>query len=160
MSVKLLSEHHLEFLSLKGGSTGLSKCTLVKMPHCWKSHVAAHMSDHSYWGHWLWIAAHPCTSVINLDALETYNSTVNILKCWTLSYFCSQDVGCKGWNSQNACQISKHRRPWSDCFSRSSLIWACTVCLGLFCRQIAFKILGCLQDKISKKISKLGQIEC
>ena len=42
MIVKLLTEHHLEFLSLKGGCTGLSESTLVKMPHCWKSHVAAH----------------------------------------------------------------------------------------------------------------------
>ena len=32
MSVKLLTEHHLEFLSLKGGCTGLSESTLVKMP--------------------------------------------------------------------------------------------------------------------------------
>ena len=43
MSVKLLTEHNLEFLSLKGGCTGLSESTLVKMPHSWKSHVAAHM---------------------------------------------------------------------------------------------------------------------
>ena len=41
MSVNLLSEHHLEFLSLKGGCTGSSESTLVKMPHCWKSHVTA-----------------------------------------------------------------------------------------------------------------------
>ena len=40
MSVKLVTEHHLEFLSLKGGctgSSGASESTLVKMPHCWKS---------------------------------------------------------------------------------------------------------------------------
>ena len=43
MTVKLLTEDNLEFLSLKGGCTGLSKSTLVKMPHCWKSHVGAHM---------------------------------------------------------------------------------------------------------------------
>ena len=36
---KLLTEHHLEFLSLKGGCTGSSKSTLVKMQHSWKSHV-------------------------------------------------------------------------------------------------------------------------
>ena len=42
MSVKLLTEHHLEFLSLKGGYTGSSESTLVKMPHCLKSRVAAH----------------------------------------------------------------------------------------------------------------------
>ena len=43
MSVKLLTEHHLRFLSLKGGFIGSSESTLVKMPHCWKSHVMAHM---------------------------------------------------------------------------------------------------------------------
>ena len=43
MIVKQLTEHHLEFLSLKGGCRGLSESTHVKMPHCWKSHVAAHM---------------------------------------------------------------------------------------------------------------------
>ena len=41
MSVKLLTEHHLEFLSLNGGCIGSSESTLVKMPHCWKSHVVA-----------------------------------------------------------------------------------------------------------------------
>ena len=34
MSVKLLAEHHLEFLGLKGDCTGLSESTLVKMLHC------------------------------------------------------------------------------------------------------------------------------
>ena len=43
MTVELLTEHHLEFLSLKEGSTGLSESTLFKLPHCLKSHVAAHM---------------------------------------------------------------------------------------------------------------------
>ena len=42
MSIKLLTKQHLEFLSLQWGCTGLSESTLVKMPHCWKSHVAAH----------------------------------------------------------------------------------------------------------------------
>ena len=37
MIVKLLTEHHYEFLSLKGGSKGSSESTLVKMPNCWKS---------------------------------------------------------------------------------------------------------------------------
>ena len=41
MSVKLLTEHHLAFLSLKGGCTGSSESTLVKLPHCWKSHDTA-----------------------------------------------------------------------------------------------------------------------
>ena len=39
MTVKLLTEHYLEILALKGGYTGMSESTLVKMPHCWKSCV-------------------------------------------------------------------------------------------------------------------------
>ena len=41
MTDKLLTEHHLEFLTLKGSCTDSSEFTLVKMPHCWKSYVAA-----------------------------------------------------------------------------------------------------------------------
>ena len=43
MTVKLLTGQHLEFLSLKVGCTGWSESTLVKMPDCLKSHVAAHI---------------------------------------------------------------------------------------------------------------------
>ena len=42
-SVKLLTRHHLGFLSVKGGCKGSSESTLVKMSHCWKSHVAAQL---------------------------------------------------------------------------------------------------------------------
>ena len=41
MIVKLLTEHHLVSLSLKGGCRGSSESTHVKMPHCWKSHSLA-----------------------------------------------------------------------------------------------------------------------
>ena len=41
MIVKLLTEHHLDFLSLKGDYRGSAECTHVKMPHCWKSHALA-----------------------------------------------------------------------------------------------------------------------
>ena len=44
MSVKLLTEHNLEILSLTGGCTGSYEYTLVKMPHCWKSHATANIS--------------------------------------------------------------------------------------------------------------------
>ena len=44
MIVKLLTEHHLECLSLKGGCRGSSESTHVKMPHCWKSHALAHLA--------------------------------------------------------------------------------------------------------------------
>ena len=43
MIVKLLNEHHLEFLGLKGGCRGSSESTLVKIPHCWKSQALAHI---------------------------------------------------------------------------------------------------------------------
>ena len=46
MIVKLLTEHNLEFLNLTGGFTGSSESTLVKTPHCWKSHVEAHLLLH------------------------------------------------------------------------------------------------------------------
>ena len=43
MIVKLLTEHHLEFVSLKRGCRGSSESTHVKMSHCWKSHALAHV---------------------------------------------------------------------------------------------------------------------
>ena len=39
MIVKLQIEHHLEFLSLKGGYTGWSESTFVIMSHYWKSQI-------------------------------------------------------------------------------------------------------------------------
>ena len=42
MIVKLLTEHHLEFLSLTGDCRGSSESTHVKMSNCWKSRAAAH----------------------------------------------------------------------------------------------------------------------
>ena len=49
MIVKLLTEHHLEFLSLKRGCRGSSESVLVKMPHCWKSHVTAQLCDKAHY---------------------------------------------------------------------------------------------------------------
>ena len=43
MIVMPMTKHYLEFLSLKGGCTGSSESTLVKMSHCWKSRVTAHI---------------------------------------------------------------------------------------------------------------------
>ena len=42
MIVKLLAEHHLEFLCLKRGCRGSSESTHIKKPHCWESHAMAH----------------------------------------------------------------------------------------------------------------------
>ena len=54
MTVKLLTEQRLEFLRLKGVCTGSSEPTLVKMPHCWKSHVAAHIQSVMKRAIWFW----------------------------------------------------------------------------------------------------------
>ena len=43
MTVKLMTEQHLEFLSFIGGCSGSSESTLVKMPHCWTSHALAQL---------------------------------------------------------------------------------------------------------------------
>ena len=48
MIVKLLTEHNVEFLSLKSGCRGLSESTHVKMPHCWKSHATAQIISISW----------------------------------------------------------------------------------------------------------------
>ena len=45
MSAKLLTEHYLVLISSKVGCIGSSESTLVKMPHCWKSHALAHYDN-------------------------------------------------------------------------------------------------------------------
>ena len=54
MTVKLLTEQHLEYQSLE------SESTLVKIPHCWKSHVTAQLYYSTYrfryWNtFWSWL---------------------------------------------------------------------------------------------------------
>ena len=70
MIVKLLTEHILGFLSLKGGCRGSSESTHVKMSHCWKSHALAQMSESD-------------TSILvdnSIDSdLETYINKLHVL---------------------------------------------------------------------------------
>ena len=65
MIVQLLTEHHLEFLSLKGGCRGSSESTHVTMPHCWKSHYTVHLSLRGlFWLFWVAVLHRfYCTSV-------------------------------------------------------------------------------------------------
>ena len=63
MIVKLLTEHHLELLSLKGGCTGSSESTLVKMPHCWKTHAIAQI-------------IHMCEEIRKAESRITLHKTV------------------------------------------------------------------------------------
>ena len=44
MIVKLLTEHNLEFLSLKGDCRCSSESTYLKIPHCRESNALAHMA--------------------------------------------------------------------------------------------------------------------
>ena len=59
MSVKLLTEHHLELQRLKGGCAGSSESTLVKTRHCWKLHVTAQIVfyQQASWSEiiWFWV---------------------------------------------------------------------------------------------------------
>ena len=48
MTVQLLSEHHVLFLSLKGGCIGSSDSRFVKFPHSWKSHFVAYLVPIAY----------------------------------------------------------------------------------------------------------------
>ena len=51
MNIKLLTVQHLEFLSLKGGYTGSSESTLVKMPlECLKN---SSYTDNQEMVHWI-----------------------------------------------------------------------------------------------------------
>ena len=48
MIVKLLTERHLEFLSITGGCRGPSESKLVKMSNCWKSRALAQIVNQTY----------------------------------------------------------------------------------------------------------------
>ena len=48
MIVKLLTEHHLEFLSFKGGCRCSSESTHIKMLHCTKSLAKAKITVQKY----------------------------------------------------------------------------------------------------------------
>ena len=65
MNIKLLTEYYLEFLRFKEGCTGSSESSHVKMPHCWKSHVAAQI---------LIIVVIVC---LFLDVVDTFGLLVN-----------------------------------------------------------------------------------
>ena len=71
-----LTKHHLEFLSLKRGRTGSSKSTLVKKPHCLKSHVANNLLFCRASGHPLQNVNKDCTraDLSSLSASITWES--------------------------------------------------------------------------------------
>ena len=78
MTVKLLTEHHLEFLSLKGGCSCLSESTLVKMSHCWKSHVAVQL------------LLFPFLSLLSNSTLNTIPTSTLCLRVASADSLCEQ----------------------------------------------------------------------
>ena len=88
MIVKLMDEHHLEFLCLKGGGRGAFESTFVKISNWWKSHAAAHIFfsflDRYFWDTW---------DPINLA--EGLFAIANILSFFRISYLlpANQNLG-------------------------------------------------------------------
>ena len=76
MNVKLLTEHHLEFLCLKVGCRGSSESTLVKISNCWKSHAAAHIACVLF-QHLVWILGLKPSAGGSLKAGQQLNDSTN-----------------------------------------------------------------------------------
>ena len=98
MSVDLLTEHHLWFLSLKGGCTGSSESALVEMPHCWESHVAAQMSMLMYpltFG--LSLHLHPYQVYSSIEGSgDTVHGCLDLPEPWLLAISISVKILCAG----------------------------------------------------------------
>ena len=77
MNVKLLTEHHLEFLSLKGGCKGSSEPTLVKMSDCLKSHAAAQIKNNTC----VWLALVCAEKLTKAGKNLSFGSSFIILSC-------------------------------------------------------------------------------
>ena len=83
MIVKILDEHHMEFLSLKGGSY---ESTHIKMPHCWTSHALPQL--------------HPIRDEV-ATYLQVSSNLVKVRYCVLMNYRCvvlhvcrSSEVSC------------------------------------------------------------------
>ena len=111
MTFKPLTEHHLEFLSLKGGCTGSSATTLVKMPHCWKSCVTAQL-----WAWVLFVSMIYCETIllpiVIIRMILTLKAPIATeVVCFTRLLKCLRNL------------YGKQSGPWSDCSNRTSLVW-------------------------------------
>ena len=94
--LKLLTYHRLEFLSLKGGCTESCESTVVKMPHCWKSHVTAHIFHYGHIVYYMsqhmrtWYLSHmqgtqiynQATTKLAFQSYETHKNKLPIIYSW------------------------------------------------------------------------------
>ena len=117
MSVEPLTEHHSEFLSLKGGCTASSESTLVKMPHCWKSHVAAQIFSATYIS---WTGRNGVCSNLWWNFKKTLSCSWQLLS--------SLDYLCKGFGFRSGSTKCQDR-------AGSKLFDALMVFLRLFCKR-------------------------
>ena len=86
MTVKLLTKQHIECLSLKEGCTGSSESTPVKMPNCWKSHIAGHYYQ-------------TVLTQMNFCHFEAYHLGLHHLPTYPFTVFKSQEVNVHENNS-------------------------------------------------------------
>ena len=99
LSDKLLTEHHLEFLSLKGGCIGSCEPTLVKMPHCWKSHVTAHLCNNIYFKCTADIIYYKSKQFGSSDLVHIINNACNLHVRYqnTLTDKRADNICCEWW---------------------------------------------------------------
>ena len=112
MSVQLLTQHHLEFLTLKGGRTGSSESTLVKMPQCWKSHVTAKLCSYR----------HNSFILFTLFLLINLFLIVSLLSCGCLVPYLFLAMPWAGLWSANGIPCHTHL-PFLICYSVRSEIY-------------------------------------
>ena len=108
----------------------MSKSTLVKMPHCWKSHVTAHLFIYRLCE--IKTGDVVCDPMCGSGSIPVEVETIcflsimflslyvhcknmaygNVISFLTLfSFFSQKNVCYQGWNSQFDCQNSKQGRP-------------------------------------------------
>ena len=123
MIVKLLTEHHLEFLSLKGGCLGSSESTHVKMPHCWKSHALAHCITFAGIGYALTASGNVVNIGYYFDKRRNLMISINFVLVG-VGMFCSAPLGLLIIDSYGL----------SSLFLILAGIYAHTCVLGMFCK--------------------------
>ena len=99
MSVKLLTEQRLEFLSLKGSCTGASESILVKMPHCWISCVTAKNRNRSPTGMFVFLSA------ILFFINSVWQVLSNMLMSYTMRSAISVCTRCMEVINEGVCNI-------------------------------------------------------
>ena len=132
MNIKLLTEHHLEFLSLKGGCTGSAESTFVKMPHCWKSHATAQMATRT-------------TFSFSFYALKFSSGTTCItVVSGTL------DVRKLSTKSINSHLQNRLHRFWYAISSLSTVVPTKRDSDEIFCLQLLSKTLTCIPLELTR----------